>query len=109
MSRRSWAAIGLLPSVEEVDDLANGLAVVPLLDRLDAGSLAAVDVVQEARPLEDTLALGDVEVAGPNGKIFRSSFSVSSTLEADAYGPKYRLRHGPAAASERSAGSPLQA
>ena len=41
------------------------LAVRRLLDGLDARALASVDEVQQARPLEDALPFGDVEVAGP--------------------------------------------
>ncbi len=55
----------LLLALEEVDDLADRLAVGRLLDGLDARPLASVDVVQQAGALEDALALRDVEVAGP--------------------------------------------
>ncbi len=54
----------LLPAVQEVHDLADRLAVLGLRDGLDARPLAAVDVVEQAGPLEDPLPLRDVEVAG---------------------------------------------
>jgi len=54
----------LLAPLQEVDDPVDGGTVLGLLDRLDARTLAALDVVEEARPLEDALPLGDVEVAG---------------------------------------------
>ena len=54
----------LLLAVQEVDDLPDRGAVVGLRDGLDARALASVDVVEQARPLEHALALGDVEVAG---------------------------------------------
>ena len=55
----------LLPAVQEVDDLADRLPIRRLLDRLDARPLASVDEVEQAGPFEDALAVGDVEVAGP--------------------------------------------
>ena len=55
----------LLAALEEQLDLLDVGAVVGLRDGLDAGALAALDVVQEARPLERPLAVLDVDRAGP--------------------------------------------
>ena len=57
-----------LASVEEVDHAVDGGPVLGLLDRLDARALAALDVVEQARPLQDALALGDLQVAGAEGE-----------------------------------------
>ena len=55
----------LLAALEEQLDLVDVGAVGGLVDGLDAGALAALDVVQQARPLEGPLALPDVDGAGP--------------------------------------------
>ena len=62
-----WSALtsGLLAALEEQLDLLDVGPVGVLRDRLDARALAALDVVQEARPLEGALALPDVDRAGP--------------------------------------------
>ncbi len=55
----------LLPPLEEQLDLLDVGPVVRLRDRLDARALTALDVIQQARPLERPLALLDVDRAGP--------------------------------------------
>ena len=55
----------LLAALEEQLDLLDVGAVGVLGDRLDARALAALDVVQEAGPLEGALALLDLDRAGP--------------------------------------------
>ena len=55
----------LLAALEEQLDLLDVGAVVGLGDGLDAGALAALDVVQQAGPLERPLAVLDVDRAGP--------------------------------------------
>ena len=82
---------GLLSALEEQFDLFDVGAIVGLRDGLDAGALAALDVVQEARTLEGALPLLDVDRAGPEREQPPTRFIDSSTLTADAYGPKYRL------------------
>ena len=54
----------LLATLEEQLDLLDVGAVGVLVDRLDAGALAALDVVQQARPLQGSLAVLDVDRAG---------------------------------------------
>ena len=55
----------LLAALEEELDLVDVGAVVVLGDGLDARALAALDVVQQARPLERALAVLDLDRAGP--------------------------------------------
>ena len=55
----------LLAPVEEQHHLVDVRAVRRLVDGLDAGALAALDVVQQAGPGEGPLALVDVDGAGP--------------------------------------------
>ena len=55
----------LLTTLEEELHLRDVGAVRVLRDRLDARTLALLDVVQEARPLERPLAVLDVDRAGP--------------------------------------------
>ena len=55
----------LLAALEEQLDLLDVGAVIVLRDRLDARALAALDVVQQARPLERPLPVLDVDRAGP--------------------------------------------
>ena len=55
----------LLAALEEELDLGDVGPVGVLRDGLDAGALAALDVVQEAGPLEGPLAVADVDRAGP--------------------------------------------
>ena len=55
----------LLPALEEQLHLGDVGAVVVLRDGLDAGALALLDVVQEARSLERPLAVLDLDGAGP--------------------------------------------
>ncbi len=54
----------LLAAFQEELDLLDIGAIVVLRDGLDAGALAALDVVQQARPLERTLPVLDVDRAG---------------------------------------------
>ena len=54
----------LLAALQEQLDLLDVGAVVVLRDGLDARALAALDVVQEARPLERALPVLDVDRAG---------------------------------------------
>ncbi len=55
----------LLATLEEQLDLLDVGPVVVLRDRRDARTLAALDVIQEARPLEGAHAVLDVDRAGP--------------------------------------------
>ena len=55
----------LLAALEEELDLLDVGAIGVLRDRLDARALAALDVIQEARPLERADAVLDVDRAGP--------------------------------------------
>ena len=55
----------LLATLEEQLDLLDVRAVVGLGDRLDARALAALDVVEQAGPLQRALAVLDVDRAGP--------------------------------------------
>ena len=55
----------LLAALEEQLDLGDVGPVGVLRDGLDARALAALDVVQQARPLEGPLAVLDVDRAGP--------------------------------------------
>ena len=55
----------LLAALEEQLDLVDVLAIGGCRDGLDARALAALDVVQEARPLEGAHAVLDVDRAGP--------------------------------------------
>ena len=55
----------LLAAFEERLDLGDVGPIRGLVDRLDARRLAALDVVQQARPLEGPLAVPDVDRAGP--------------------------------------------
>ena len=60
-----------------------------LVDGLDAGALAALDVVQQAGPLRAPARprwMSMVQVR--NGNRRRMRFMASSTLLAEAYGPK---------------------
>jgi hypothetical protein len=57
-----------LAALQEELDLGDVGPVGRLPDRLDAGALAALDVVEEARPPEGSLALPDVDRAGPEGE-----------------------------------------
>ena len=54
-----------LAALEEQLDLVDLAAVLGLRDGLDAGALAALDVVEEARSGEGPLAVLDVDRAGP--------------------------------------------
>ena len=54
----------LLLAVQEIDNAIDGASIVGLGDGLDTGRLAAVDVIEQAGPLEDALPLRDVQVAG---------------------------------------------
>ena len=58
----------LLASVEELHHLLDIGAVVRFRDGLDAGTLAALDVVQQAGPVEGALTLVDVDGAGAEGE-----------------------------------------
>ncbi len=55
----------LLATLEEQHHLVDVLAVGLLVDGLDAGALAALDVVQQAGPGERALAFLDIDGAGP--------------------------------------------
>ena len=55
----------LLAALEEQLDLGDVRAVVVLRDGLDARALAALDVIEQARPLERAHAVLDVDRAGP--------------------------------------------
>ena len=55
----------LLATLQEQLDLLDVRPVVGLRDGLDARTLAALDVVEQARPLERALAVTDVDRAGP--------------------------------------------
>ena len=55
----------LLATLQEQLDLLDVRPVVGLRDGLDARTLAALDVVQQARPLERALAVADIDRAGP--------------------------------------------
>ena len=55
----------LLATLEEELDLVDVGAIGVLGDRRDAWALAALDVIQEARPLERADAVLDVDRAGP--------------------------------------------
>ena len=55
----------LLAALEEQLDLGDVGAVVILRDGLDARALAALDVVEQAGPLERPLAVPDLDRAGP--------------------------------------------
>ena len=56
---------GLLATLQEQLDLLDVRPVVVLRDRRDARTLAALDVIQEARSLEGAHAVLDVDRAGP--------------------------------------------
>ena len=55
----------LLPTLQEQLHLGDVLRVVGLGDRLDARALAALDVIQQARPLERLDPVRDLHRAGP--------------------------------------------
>ena len=55
----------LLATLEEQHHLVDVLAVGLLVDGLDAGALAALDVVQQAGPGQRPLAVPDIDGAGP--------------------------------------------
>jgi hypothetical protein len=55
----------LLPALEEQLHLGDVRPVGRPVDRLDAGTLAALDVIEQAGPLQGALALADVDRAGP--------------------------------------------
>ena len=78
----------LLATFQEEHHLVDVGAVVVLGDGLDAGALAALDVVQEAGARQGPLASLMSMVQVRNGNSRRIRFMASSTLLAEAYGPK---------------------
>ena len=82
----------LLAALEEELDLLDVGAVCVLADGRDARTLAALDVVQQARPLEGADAVLDVDRTGPEREQPADQVHRSSTLDAEAYGPSSGCR-----------------
>ena len=79
----------LLSALEEEHHLLDVGAVVVLGDGLDARALAALDVVQQARPRQRALAFLDLDRARPERE--QAADEVHRLVDAagaDAYGPK---------------------